>query len=111
MAVKPARWCSRCKAAHTDRCPQVKAWEKPVHQKSGRGGRPWQRKRQNIFERDGYVCQSCGRVVTLHGTFTGICDHITPKAEGGTDDDSNLQTLCRMCSDEKTHAESMKSRL
>ncbi len=115
MPVKPARWCGKCRAKHSGNCPERVAWQKPVHVESGRGGRPWRRLRKRIFERDGYCCQVCyqaGRVtvVTLHGSLTGICDHIKPKAEGGTDAESNLQTLCQSCSDAKTQAEAQRGR-
>lgn len=96
---------------HDGKCPNVVSWQKPVSAKSGRGGRPWRRKRQAIFERDNYQCVKCGRVVTLHGALAGICDHRVPKAEGGTDDDSNLQTLCCFCSDAKTREESLRGRV
>lgn len=115
MPVKPGRWCARCRRVHSERCPQLEAWAKPVFKKSGRGGRPWQRKREQVFERDGYLCCECAHhgiqtVVTLHGSLAGICDHIVPLEEGGTDDDHNLQTLCKKCSDEKTQLESQRGR-
>lgn len=70
----------------------------------GRGGRPWRRLRDRIFKRDLYTCQNCGRV----GGDLEL-DHIVNVAKGGTDDDSNLQTLCKSpCHAEKTHRESQE---
>lgn len=34
-----------------------------------------------------------------------VCDHIIPRAEGGSDRLENLQVLCRQCSDKKTEEE------
>lgn len=115
VAAKPGRWCSRCSAVHSDRCPQLQPWVKPVHKRSGRGGRPWQRKRERVFERDGFLCQIClakgvETIVTLHGDLGGVCDHVIPKAEGGNDDETNLQTICKNCDKIKTHAESVRGR-
>ena len=67
----------------------------------GRGGRPWRRKRDEIFKRDKYTCQVCQRV-----TQSPELDHIVNVARGGTDDDHNLQTICSDCHKTKTHAES-----
>ena len=48
-----------------------------------------------ILERDGYRCVYCG-------ARTQLCvDHIVAVAAGGTDDDENLQTLCRPCNTKK----------
>lgn len=69
----------------------------------GRGGRPWRRKRDEIFKRDKYTCQVCGRV----GGELEL-DHILNVARGGTDDASNLQTICTACHKPKTHAESQE---
>jgi len=69
----------------------------------GRGGRPWRRKVEQIKVRDQYTCRHCGVV-----TVVGSCDHITPRAEGGTDADSNLQWLCNPCHDTKTKAEAAR---
>lgn len=45
-------------------------------------------KRERIFKRDGWACLLCGTKKHL------TVDHIIPKAWGGNDHESNLQTLC-----------------
>ncbi|KAF0804919.1 nuclease [Alcanivorax xiamenensis] len=115
MPARPGRWCGKCRTVHAGDCPERNVWEKPLHVKSGRGGRPWRRLRKQIFERDGYLCQECLRqgvltIVTEHGSRAGICDHIVALSAGGKDHPSNLQTLCRDCSDAKTHREALEAR-
>lgn len=34
-----------------------------------------------------------------------VVDHITPLTAGGTNDESNLQALCKQCHDRKTATE------
>ncbi|MEN5029101.1 HNH endonuclease [Pseudomonas sp. Ps21-P2] len=70
---------------------------------SGRGGRPWRRKRAAILVRDQYTCQSCGTV-----TLDLEVDHIINIAQGGNDDDANLQALCVPCHKLKTAEESAR---
>lgn len=51
-------------------------------------------RRYNVFARDGFACQYCGRrppEVMLEA------DHIHPKAKGGSDEDDNLITSCMDC--------------
>lgn len=67
----------------------------------GRGGRPWRRIKQQVHERDQWICCRCGRI-----TMDLECDHIVNQAQGGTDDLSNLQSLCQPCHQEKTLLES-----
>lgn len=115
MASRAPRWCPKCKCAHDDDCPQRAVWVKPVHKKSGRGGRPWSRKREAVFKRDNFLCQihlhkGLLVAVELHGHKAGVCDHKIPLSEGGTDDESNLQTICQDCDKEKTAIESRKGR-
>jgi 5-methylcytosine-specific restriction protein A len=50
--------------------------------------------RPRILKRDRNICQLCG-VVKLP-RFLDV-DHIMPRIAGGTDDPSNLRTLCRPC--------------
>lgn len=77
-------------------------------------GSKWDRIRPRIIARDNNCCQACladGRVTLVgHKPYTAYVDHITPKAEGGTDDDDNLQTLCRACHTTKTGAEAKRGR-
>lgn len=115
MPAKPAKYCAKCRVSHANGCPQKKQWVRKYNAKSGRGGRPWQRLRKRIFQRDGFLCQSCKAddiltAVDLHGANVGICDHIIPTFEGGSDDESNLQTLCKKCSDDKTKQEAVRGR-
>lgn len=52
------------------------------------------RLRHECFKRDNYTCKECGANKSqkmLH------CDHIIPVSQGGTDELSNLQTLCDDC--------------
>ena len=71
----------------------------------GRGGRPWRRKRARVLARDGYQCQCADCKATGAVTLADEVDHIVPRAEGGTDDESNLQAINREHHKLKTIAE------
>src|SRR5688572_10552356 len=60
--------------------------------------RPWQERRKRILRRDP-ICRICRKKPSKH------VDHIVPKAEGGTDDDWNLQGVCHGCHSRKTATE------
>ncbi|MBX9476485.1 HNH endonuclease [Yersinia enterocolitica] len=69
-------------------------------------GRLWEIRRTRVLKRDNYLCQAClckGRVVEAK-----TVDHIISKAHGGTDDDSNLQSLCWPCHRAKTARERLR---
>jgi hypothetical protein len=51
--------------------------------------------RQMVYRRDGYQCVTCGS-----GEYLTL-DHIHPWSLGGSDDPSNLQTMCRSCNSRK----------
>jgi hypothetical protein len=51
--------------------------------------------RQTVYERDGLACRRCGTPDDL------TLDHVIPWSAGGSDDASNLQTLCRSCNARK----------
>lgn len=54
--------------------------------------------RFEVFKRDRFTCSYCGRTppeVLLE------CDHIVPRAAGGSDDMSNLTTACATCNSGK----------
>jgi len=69
-------------------------------------GSAWTKLRESILQRDAGLCQACRKQGRL--TPARDVDHIIPKAEGGTDDESNLQSLCRACHTEKTKAETAR---
>ena len=73
------------------------------HQNWGNGRRVpgWAGIKKRVHARDQYTCQQCGVV-----TMKLECDHIVNKARGGSDDMSNLQSLCVSCHRIKTQAES-----
>lgn len=79
--------------------PLKKSWGK------GRGGRPWRRLKAEIHKRDDWTCKCCGLVTTELEL-----DHIVNVAQGGTDDESNLQSLCTPCHKKKTQRESRGGR-
>jgi 5-methylcytosine-specific restriction endonuclease McrA len=52
-------------------------------------------KRRRIYDRDGWRCVACGTSENL------TLDHVVPRSRGGSDADSNLQTMCRSCNQDK----------
>lgn len=71
-------------------------------------GTAWDALRQSILERDKGLCVPCrtsGRV-----TPAAEVDHLVNKAQGGTDEPANLQSICRACHKAKTARESAESR-
>lgn len=63
--------------------------------------------RAYILRRDSFLCQACLR--EGRATEATHVDHIKPKAKGGTDDEGNLQALCRPCHDAKTTREAAEA--
>ena len=50
--------------------------------------------RQKILERDNYTCQICYRKLPADQL---IIDHVIPISYGGTDEETNLRTICKEC--------------
>lgn len=66
-------------------------------------GRAWMAKRDRVAARHGYKCAMCGR---LWVSYRDEIDHIVPREQGGSNDESNLQPLCdKPCHQEKSAAE------
>lgn len=63
----------------------------------------WFAIRKKVLLRDAYQCTSCKKV--CHSKGDAQVDHIIPKDHGGSDDESNLQVLCRSCHSRKTMQE------
>lgn len=100
-----------CAATTTDRSGYCEAhrntgWEQHQQGKSRheRGyGSKWDVIRARILTRDKHLCQQCMKDGRAKAATT--VDHIKPKAQGGTDADSNLQALCWPCHRMKTATE------
>jgi 5-methylcytosine-specific restriction endonuclease McrA len=75
------------------RCSTCQARHKPGAQARGYT-RQWQSKAATI-KRQQPSCAVCGSTLDL------TVDHIVPKVVGGTDELTNLQTLCRRCNGAK----------
>ena len=64
------------------------------------GSARWRKLRRQVFNRDAWRCQSCGKAGKLE------CDHVIPVHRGGAFwDISNLQALCVGCHIRKTAIE------
>lgn len=75
------------------------AWSRESRHRRGYGS-AWDKLRAQAMKRDKWLCQPCrakGRP-----TPATECDHITPKAKGGTDALTNLQAICADCHRDKT---------
>lgn len=58
-----------------------------------------------VLARDKFCCCACGRSTKLHGVLLHV-DHIVPRSKGGSDEESNLQTLCQKCNIGKSNRDS-----
>lgn len=58
-----------------------------------------------ILARDNWTCCSCKRSAQKHGVVLHV-DHKIPRSKGGTNDKSNLQTLCMKCNIGKSNKDS-----
>ncbi len=93
----------------TSRCPKHKreAWAKSPTAAKRVTGRRLQALRERLFT-DNPLCVECERQGRV--TLATQRDHVISLAEGGTDEDDNVQGLCRACHDTKSRQESVRGR-
>lgn len=84
-----------------------RAAARPTASERGYCDKAWFSIRQLVLVRDSYACRACGRVCV--GKREAQVDHVLPKRMGGTDEISNLQTLCIRCHSQKTYREGRES--
>lgn len=82
------------------RLPMLQARPEVIQRKRGYAG---VLDRRRIRARDCDLCQECKRQGRT--TIGYPVDHIIALADGGTDDDSNKETLCVPCHDAKSARE------
>lgn len=70
-------------------------------------GSAWVKLRATILARDRHLCQPCLAIDRV--TPATQVDHITPKANGGTDSTDNLQAICQPCHDAKSRTEAAEA--
>lgn len=90
---------TRCLGCHTliargSRCSACRLPDRRVRRIRGGNGWEWQRIKGAVYARDGGRCVACGTYVLPQSS---ICDHIVRVVDGGSDDPSNLRTLCKPC--------------
>lgn len=54
--------------------------------------------KRNVLARDGYVCQYCGKKLTIS---TGTIDHVVPVSRGGKHVWENVVAACKECNNKK----------
>lgn len=62
--------------------------------------------RYKIFERDGYKCHYCSKVLTK---YSATLDHILPVSKGGDNAYDNLITACLHCNSQRTNKDVMEA--
>ncbi len=106
---KPMKWlCDRCSAegkrAHSDRRQAAKRAARPITELI---------KRDDVFKRDNWECQVCGKVTNpdadvSHPLYPNV-DHIIPLSRGGSHTMDNVQCACRLCNIKKSNHLDYKS--
>jgi 5-methylcytosine-specific restriction enzyme A len=71
-------------------------------------GWEWEKARKRVLVRDKYLCQLCMKAKRVR-VATDV-DHIVPRAQGGSEADDNLQSLCGDCHKAKTAREGQTPR-
>jgi len=59
-------------------------------------GTAWNKIREQVLIRDGYICMYCGQ-------DANTADHVIPKDAGGQDTLDNLVAACIKCNGQKTN--------
>lgn len=101
MAAASKAWV----LANPDRVKRTQAAAKARRRARISGGEVVPYLRDDIFERDGWVCQLCGEPIDRQyvspSMLAASIDHILPIARGGGDTPDNVQASHRICNTRK----------
>ena len=67
----------------------------------------WSSIRKEVYKRDDYKCQNCGKEGSQGANVELHAHHIVPKKKGGSDNKNNLKTLCVDCHNAIHHKDKM----
>ena len=82
---------------------RVRTLDRAAGTEKREAGTPWARKRRQAWLKAKGACYVCGTITENHGREYGFdLDHITPLADGGTNDPDNLGVICKPCHAIKT---------
>jgi len=84
-------------------------WSRRKSRQARGYGRAHERMRALVLHEEP-LCRACLAMDPPRTSASRIADHITPKAEGGSDQRENYQGLCEPCSKAKTARESARAR-
>lgn len=104
--------CSQPGCGNDKPCPehQPKPWAGSNQRRpDALRGRALQQRNARILRRDHHQCTAQTHAQGCDGTATEV-DHVTELADGGTEDDSNLQALNTECHKAKTQAHAAEAR-
>ena len=108
LKANPGRLCSLdgCGRPHCAKGLCLVHYRREFYPDSERSDWLPQSRRAALYERDGYFCYLCGSRVVTSGDYQAddyaTLDHVIPRSRGGSDDDDNLRTCCRLCNSRKT---------
>lgn len=97
--ARPAAFCS-------DRCGLRERGSEAKYRRRARGASPNKVYRRQIFERDGWMCQLCGKKVmrgaVVPHPLAPTIDHVVPLAAGGLHEPANVQLAHFLCNARKS---------
>lgn len=108
MPTLPPRPCTypRCKKMQKkrSRCEDHQVSHAWKGSNKFSNGWKWSRLKNNALQRDNFLCVKC--IEKGEPRRAEEVDHIIPRSRGGSDDQSNLMSLCSRCHSIKTKSES-----
>ena len=85
------------------------AWGTGASERLRVRGRTLQRLRADLFRRHP-LCVLCLAKQPQRVSAATIRDHVIPLAEGGSDEETNVQAICAQCHQQKTERESQRGK-